>query len=163
MNLYVDERGYAQVHIKSFGFDKYDDAQIFAEHLYATVPHAYKELNLDSLLTVFNSVAEQYHALYVKPLVTEEQRKSIVQANSKNEKKEYKEALELYKKAIDVNPTSYRSAYCNMALIAAQTKDYQYAILNMKKYLMLVPEAEDARAAKDKIYEWEAELSNLNL
>jgi len=50
-----------------------------------------------------------------------------------------------------------------MALIAAQTKDYQYAILNMKKYLMLVPEAEDARAAKDKIYEWEAELTNLNL
>ena len=87
------------------------------------MPHAYKELNLDSLLTVFNSVAEQYHALYVKPLVTEEQRKSIVQANSKNEKKEYKEALELYKKAIDVNPTSYRSAYCNMALIAEQTND----------------------------------------
>jgi hypothetical protein len=28
----------------------------------------------------------------------------------------------------------------------------------MKKYLMLVPEAEDARAAQDKIYEWEAEI-----
>jgi len=26
----------------------------------------------------------------------------------------------------------------------------------MKKYLMLVPDAEDARGAQDKIYEWEA-------
>ena len=141
-----------------FCFDKYDDAQIFAEHLYAIVHHSYQELNSDSLLTVFKPVAEQYHALQVKPLVTEEQRKYIVQANALNEEKKYSEALELYKKAIEIQPTSYPSAYYNMALIAAQIQDYRYAILNMKKYLILVPEAEDARAAQDKIYEWEAEI-----
>jgi len=110
-------------------------------------------------LASFQKIATDYKALSEKPTITEEQRKYIVQANSKNEKKEYNEALELYKKAIDVNLTAYPSAYNNMALIAAQIQDYWYAILNMKKYLMLVPEAEDARAAQDKIYEWEAEIN----
>ncbi len=141
-----------------FGFDKYDDAKIFAEHLYAIVHHLYQELNLDSLLTVFNSVAEQYQVSQVKPLVTEEQRKYIVQANALNEEKKYSEALEFYKKAIKIHPTSYPSAYYNMALIAAQIEDYKYAIFNMKKYLMLTPSAEDARAAQDKIYTWELKL-----
>jgi hypothetical protein len=45
-----------------------------------------------------------------------------------------------------------------MALIAAQMGMYKYAILNMKKYLMLTPSAEDARAAQDKIYVWELKL-----
>jgi len=30
----------------------------------------------------------------------------------------------------------------------------------MKKYLMLMPDAEDARAAQDKIYEWELKMNN---
>lgn len=150
----------ASVSVKmfDFGFDKYDDAQIFAEHLYAIVHHSYQELNSDSLLTAFKPLAEQYHALQVKPLVTEEQRKYIVQANALNEEKKYSEALELYKKAIEIHPTSYPSAYYNMALIAAQIQNYRYAILNMKKYLMLIPSAEDARAAQDKIYVWELKL-----
>jgi len=30
----------------------------------------------------------------------------------------------------------------------------------MKKYLMLEPEASDARSAQDKIYEWKAQSAN---
>ncbi|MCE5175277.1 MAG: hypothetical protein ABFC90_05570 [Bacteroidales bacterium] len=126
--------------------------------LISALHHIYtSEANVKEL-AVFQTIAANYKALSEKPTITEEQRKYIVQANSKNEKKEYQEALNLYKKAINVNPLSYPSAYNNMALLAAQIKDYQYAIFNMKKYLMLVPEAEDARAAQDKIYEWEAEI-----
>jgi hypothetical protein len=40
-------------------------------------------------------------------------------------------------------------------LLSAQIHNFNDAILNMKKYLMLVPDAEDARSAQDKIYEWE--------
>ena len=42
-----------------------------------------------------------------------------------------------------------------MTLLFADYKNYMYAIFNMKKYLILLPDAEDARAAQDKIYEWE--------
>lgn len=45
-----------------------------------------------------------------------------------------------------------------MALIAAEMKTYSYAILNMRKYLLLMPDAEDARKAQDKIYEWELNM-----
>ena len=30
----------------------------------------------------------------------------------------------------------------------------------MKKYLLLEPDASDARSAQDKIYEWKAQLAN---
>ncbi len=146
----------------SFQFVSQESAQDFAETIYYILhPDSYnaerlEEIKADSVL--FIELATKYRELKVKPVITEEQRKFIVQANSKSEKKEYKEALGFYQKAIQVNPTSYPSAYNNMALLAAQLKDYNLAILNMKKYLMLVPETEDARAAQDKIYEWEAEI-----
>ncbi len=42
-----------------------------------------------------------------------------------------------------------------MALLSAQMKWFNSAIPYMKQYLMLVPDAKDARKAQDKIYEWE--------
>jgi hypothetical protein len=42
-----------------------------------------------------------------------------------------------------------------MALLSAQMKRFNSAISYMKQYLMLVPDAKDARSAQDKIYEWE--------
>jgi tetratricopeptide (TPR) repeat protein len=109
----------------------------------------------DSALTQFKTIAAQYRELKTKPAVTEEQRKFIVQANAFNERKDYVKALNYYNKAVDLDKTAYPSAYMNMALLSAQIQNYEGAIFQMKKYLMLVPEAEDARGAQDKIYEWE--------
>jgi len=106
----------------------------------------------------FNKILKDYQALTIKPEITEELRKYIVQANAMNVKKDYERAMNLYTKVIETNPFAYPAAYFNLALISAQTGNYQYAIVNMKKYLLLVPEAEDARAAQDKIYEWELEI-----
>lgn len=41
-----------------------------------------------------------------------------------------------------------------------ELKRYPSSIFYMKKYLMLVPDASDARSAQDKIYEWEEKISN---
>ncbi len=81
-----------------------------------------------------------------------------MQANALNQEKEYKRAIELYQKAIEVDPVSYPSAYFNTALLYAQMKRFHMAIFNMKKYLLLLPEATDARSAQDKIYEWEIKV-----
>ncbi len=101
------------------------------------------------------ALAVQYRALAVKPPVTEEQRRFIVQANLLNQQKEYGRALELYRRAVAVDPLSYPAAYFNMALISAQMGRFRLAISFMKQYLLLEPEAKDARGAQDKIYEWE--------
>jgi tetratricopeptide (TPR) repeat protein len=106
----------------------------------------------------FSISAKEYRAMPEKPSVTEEQRKFIVQANMFNEGKNYSKAIELYKKVIEISAVSYPAAYYNLALLEAQISRYKDAIFNMKKYLLLVPDAPDVRAAQDKIYEWEAKL-----
>lgn len=112
--------------------------------------------NRKKQLAEFEKSAAEYRALKVKPPVSEEQRRFIVQANAFNEKKMYDDAIRLYEQAIVMDQTGYPSAYSNLALLSAQVKKYDDAIYNMKKYLLLVPDASDARGARDMIYEWEA-------
>jgi len=75
-------------------------------------------------------------------------------------KKKYNDAYRYYEKVIGINMVSYPAAYYNMALLNVQMNDYKNAILNMQKYLLIVPDAPDARAAQDKIYEWEIKLEH---
>jgi len=122
-------------------------------HIY-TIQQQQKE-RYDSLLTIFKPIAAQYVTLKVKPPVSEEQRKFIVQANSLNEKKMFDGAIELYNKAIEIDQTSYPSAYSNLALLSAKLEKFDEAIFYMHKYILLEPGTSDARSAQDKIYEWE--------
>jgi len=146
------------VHLRdqiSFHFHKGDlaDAQRFADDLFFIQQALKKQYGGQSAL--FESKAAEYRALTVKPPVSEEQRRYIVQANASSQRKAYREALELYLKAVELDPVSYPGAYFNMALLSAQMKWFNSAISYMKQYLMLVPDAKDARSAQDKIYEWE--------
>jgi tetratricopeptide (TPR) repeat protein len=109
----------------------------------------------DKQLADFEPIAAQYRELTIKPPVSEEQRKYIVQANALTKQKRYKMAEEKYLKVIELDPASYPAAYYNMALLAAQENFPGNAIFRMKQYLLLVPDAKDARNAQDKIYEWE--------
>lgn len=108
-----------------------------------------------SQLARFESTAAQYSVLKIKPPVAEEQRRFIVQANTLSQQKKYAKAIEQYLKVIDLNPTSYPPAYFNLALLSAQNNSPLSAIHYMKHYLLLVPNAPDARGGQDKIYEWE--------
>lgn len=129
------------------------DYLFYFQHLYAVQRY-------DSLLNVFKPVASQYCALKEKPQVSEEQRKYIVQANIFNEQKNYEKAIELYNKAIELDQTAFPAAYSNLALLSAQLSQFDEAIYNMKKYLLLEPDAAEARSDQDKIYEWEILLQN---
>ena len=149
------------VHLRdqlSFHFHTGDltDAQRFADDLFF-IRQTLKKQH-DERLTLFESKAAAYRALTVKPPVSEEQREYIVQANALNQKKDYAGALDLYLKAVEIDSTSYPGAYFNMALLSAQVKRFDSAITYMKQYLMLVPDAKDARSAQDKIYEWKLML-----
>jgi len=116
-----------------------------------------REQRYNAQITLFKPIAAQYCALKVKPPVTEEERKYIVQANSMTQLKNYAEAIKLYEKAIELDQTN-PIVYYNQALLFAQVKRFDTAINRMKKYLLLSPEASDARSAQDKIYEWEVQV-----
>jgi tetratricopeptide (TPR) repeat protein len=113
----------------------------------------------ESQRIAFEQKASEYRKLRVKPPITEEQRKFIVQANAFNQQKNYIKAIELYKKAIEVDQTTYPAGYSNLALLSAQVNNFDGAINYMKRYLLLEPEATDSRSAQDKIYEWESQIT----
>lgn len=135
-----------------FYFERFEDARKLADDF--AIRQQRQQREYDAHMANFATLAAQYRALPVKPVVTEEQRKFIVQADAFRRDPRGR-AVEYFKKALEINPTSYPEAYSNIALLAAANGVWSVAISNMKKYLMLVPDAEDARGAQDKIYEWE--------
>lgn len=141
------------VEVMAFGFTDVDKARCVFEEL-----RFIKKAEAEAAVAEFQPLAAQYRAMSPKPAVSEEQRKYVVQANSMAQDKQYARAISLYSKALGVNPLSFPAAYFNMALLEAQQGNILGAILNMRKYLLLVPDAEDARSAQDKIYEWQAKV-----
>lgn len=86
--------------------------------------------------------------------LTEEARKIVIKAESYTEEGKFPEAIEEYKKALNLSPF-FPALYKALALNYAQLKDYSQAMKNMNIYLELYPDAPDFRAAKDAIYKWE--------
>lgn len=132
------------------------EARKLADYLFF-FQYLIREKRFSSQLTLFEPIAAQYRALKVKPPVSENLREFIVQANLFNQQKMYIKAIELYHKAIEMDQIAYPAAYSNLALLSAQVHRFDAAIYYMKKYLLLEPEAADARSAQDKIYEWKAQ------
>lgn len=128
---------------------------VIADNLFYIKYHIVEE-KIQTWLFDFKPIAEKYKSLTEKPLISEEQREYIVQANLFTQQKKYNKAIELYQKVYQINPFAFPAAYSNLALLFANLSDYQSAIYYMKLYLMLEPEAPDSRASQDKIYEWKA-------
>lgn len=63
-------------------------------------------------------------------------------------------ASENYEKALGIAPW-WPAGRFNRAFILGEMKQYGAAVREMKRYLLLMPEAPNARDAQDKIYEWE--------
>jgi tetratricopeptide (TPR) repeat protein len=69
----------------------------------------------------------------------------------------FAEALVEYAAAVKVAPFN-PSLHFTAALINGQLKAYREAVKSMNVYLQLLPDAPNARAAKDEIYKWEFAL-----
>ncbi len=102
----------------------------------------------------FQREARRYREMQVKPTLTEEARKYTVQAETAIKQKSFKDAVDRYEDALKIAPW-WPEGHFNMALILAELSRYTEAAWEMKRYLLLVPNAPDVRAAQDKIYEWE--------
>jgi len=136
-------------HLLTCGGKEMADLLFFMQYQYTI---KYYEEDLEN----FKSLARQYQISSEKPVMNEEQRKLFLQGNALNKQLDYEDALIYYEKAISLNPVAYPEGYYNYAIIAALSEKYELAILNMKKYLLMMPDATDANSAQDKIYEWEA-------
>lgn len=102
----------------------------------------------------FRKVVSDYHTANRKPELSEEARKYRIQAELAVKDKRFDDAADRYSQALLIAPW-WPEGHFNRALIFGELKRYGEAITEMNRYLQLTPAAPDARAARDKIYEWE--------
>lgn len=103
----------------------------------------------------FAETAARYRGADPKPSFPEGARRFKVQAEAAVRDKEFEDAADYYGEGLRIAPWWPEGRF-NRALILGELKEYAGAMAEMKKYLALVPDAPNARAAQDKIYEWEA-------
>lgn len=130
-------------------------AKQFADSFRAMQDYAAKgALNDYDDPTAFAQVVERYRTASPKPSFSEEARKFKVRAEFAIEKRRYDDAIEAFGNALRVAPW-WADGHFNRALLLSDLERYEEAALEMTHYLALEPEAKDARAAQDKIYQWE--------
>ncbi|MDD5058861.1 MAG: SUMF1/EgtB/PvdO family nonheme iron enzyme [Sideroxydans sp.] len=103
----------------------------------------------------FQDVVKKYLAANPKPALTEEARKYKVQAEFAAQEKRFDKAIELYGKALNIAPW-WAEGHYQLALSLGESKKYRKAMSEMKRFLLLAADAPEARAAQDKIYQWES-------
>ncbi len=103
----------------------------------------------------FSDVASRYRAANPKPDFPEEARRLRVQAGAMLREKRFVDAADYYGEALLAVPWWPEGRF-NRALVLGELRDFGDAVREMRRYLQLVPDAANSRAAQDKIYEWEA-------
>lgn len=105
----------------------------------------------------FQAVAAAYRSADPKPSFPEEARRFRVQAETAVREKRFDDAARGYRDALQAAPWWPEGRF-NRSLLLGELKRYDEAIREMKRYLALAPDAPNARAAQDKIYEWEGKV-----
>lgn len=105
--------------------------------------------------SIWQGLIRLYPKLSIKPVPPEGVRRYWIQGEALAKDRSYEKALEAYGKALSVAPW-WPPVWFNRAFLLAEQGQTRAAIDAMKNYLALDPNAADARAAQDKIYEWEA-------
>lgn len=106
----------------------------------------------------FVEVARKYRASHPKPVIPEEVRRfSVIALNAVRERR-FQDAAKAYDEGLKL-ARWWPEGQFNAALVYGELHDYEEAVDHMKKYVALVPEAPNARAAQDKIYVWESKLT----
>lgn len=95
---------------------------------------------------------------FTPPVTTESSRKLAIKAQVVAQEKAYQEAIELYAQAINETPWVANFYYDHALLIAEavqKSDDYNAAIVEMKRFILLSTNAVEIREAQDRIYQWE--------
>jgi tetratricopeptide (TPR) repeat protein len=144
--------------INSFD-DTYRRALTIVEPLLAKYTRvAEQETAQRSIDAGFSAALQFYRSASPKPTPPESVHRLQIQAEAAVDDKSFAEAAGLYSQALAIAPW-WPDGYFNRAVISAELKDYAGAISDMNRYLELMPDARDARQARDNIYKWERALN----
>jgi hypothetical protein len=95
-----------------------------------------------------------WRALAVKPPLPEAARRYQVLAENAVQEKRFQDAANYYNQALNIEPF-WPEGQFNLSLVDGELRNYSGASSHMRMYLELVPDAQDARQAEDKIIIWD--------
>jgi hypothetical protein len=133
-----------------------DEAVSLADAFYVLKRYAegYKPEDELAAAAAFANEAKKYREIPVKPALQEDVQRYRVAAEDAYKNKDFEKALEYYKKGLAIEPLWPQGQF-NAAMLAGELHWYNWAALHMKRYLELVPDAANAKAAREKMYLWE--------
>jgi tetratricopeptide (TPR) repeat protein len=115
-----------------------------------------------SAFATFQDEARQWRALPVKPMFSEAVRRFNVLAEDAIKRQNFEEAIDYYEQGLAILPL-WPEGQFNAALLYEEFRLYGQAILHMKRYLELSPNAQDAQAARDKVIVWEEKVKQMGV
>jgi tetratricopeptide (TPR) repeat protein len=116
-----------------------------------------EELDAARKLERFKEQASAWRESAIKPGMPEEARRHKILAENAFREKDVGKAAAEYEAALNIFPC-WPEGQFNLALICGELKYYRTAILHMKCYLELMPDAPNAQAARDKVIIWEDKI-----
>lgn len=116
-----------------------------------------RNIHADLLDADFPAKAAAWRANPAKALSPEGERRRVLAENAFREK-DVPVAIEHFTAALETDPT-WADGNFNLALLLGESGEYRQAARYMKRYLLLVPDSKDAKAAREKIIIWEDKAS----
>lgn len=156
----INLTGKAQIHFTfgtSYDLAFFEKMKSIADALYVLKRAAMS----DADDTAFAETARAYREATTKPVLPEAARRLRVQIEDAVQDKNFENAADLCLEATRVAPW-WPDGHFNCAVVLSETHDYGLAVREMKRYLLLVPNAPDAHAAQNNIYRWERKASTPN-
>ena len=102
----------------------------------------------------FHQKAAAWRAQAAMPELSEEARTRRLLAEDAITNNQPEEALRFYDEGVGLDPT-WAQGWFNLALVAGQLNLYSDAVLSMRNYLELLPQAADAASVRDQIRVWQ--------
>jgi hypothetical protein len=168
MNYFIDpnywvwtDAGGVMLRCQSYGygylrngvfFDDRSEATAFANAIYS-----YKNTAVAgqrAAEAAFSEGAKKYREMATKLALPEDVQRFRIMAEDAFRNKDFKKAAWYYEQGLEIEPLWPQGQY-NAALLCAEIQDYASAALHMKRYLELVPDAPNAKVAREKMYFWE--------
>jgi len=110
-------------------------------------------------------IAGVIHSGFTPPPMYESARRLAIKAQVVAQEKAYQEAIAIYWQAINEAPWIANFYYDHALLIAEisqKNDDFNAAITEMKRFIILSKNSTEIREAQDRIYQWEVKRDRLN-
>jgi hypothetical protein len=125
------------------------DAQKFADAFNRLLYGAYRNEELEEL-QAFSTAAQVWRENPVKPPLSPEANRERILAENAIKEKNLDSAIEHFENGLEVQ-AMWPAGWFNLALIYAEQNNYADATDRMKHYLELVPDAQDAKDAREQM------------